>query len=165
MILLLQALLIIALIPLLEIQADLSARVSLLSRIDESLAEKNENLAHACSRIQELNHELGSLEAECLAAAKSPAVTAPLKLRAESIVAEQALISWEMQALVSTPHDLIRGIWTSPIRDASKPCLLSGELHWPGSVIAEFSAESGGASTSEQRVCEWKYNDPRVRPL
>ena len=165
MLLFLQALLIITLIPVYEIQAEMGERIKLLSQIDESLAEKGERLSESCSQIEKLNRELKMLETECVAAAKSPALTAPLILRAKGITVEQELIAWEMHSLVSMPDGLLTGIWTAPSRDASKPCLTSGELHWPGFSIAEFHAESGGAKVSEHGECEWKYHDSRVRPL
>ena len=165
MLLFLQAFFVAALIPIFELQAQMSARINRLSEIDELLAEKSESLSRSCWSIQRLNQELRVLEKSCIAAAKSPVATTPIIFRAKTIFAQQEWTRWKMQTEVSAPSTLLKGYWIDPTRDLSKPCLGGGELHWAGSLVAHFESESGGAKIWEKGMCKWRYVDDRVRPL
>lgn len=165
MISLLQAFILVSLIPLYELEVTISNRIKELSHIDEVLFEKNESLSPLCAAVLTGNTRLELLEKECLANLASPPTQAAIALAGAEIALEQEGLIEAMRLAVLSIDPAVTGQFFAPHRGLAKLCKLPGALHWKDSLIAKFTSESGGACNFESPQCHWEYRDAQVRPL
>ena len=165
MIFLLLAVVIVNLIPIFQLQVEMSQRVDFLSRIDQSLIEYNELISAECQKIQLLNQQLQVLETECLANVDNPLLAETLRIEGLRISTEQELLfkNLEIQAKPQTSF-IYHKIFSAEQR-VTRACGIPGPMTWKNSLLASYGSESGATRNRSTPHCDWEFKDLRVLPL